>query len=105
YVHHGEAIEPGSPLFDLRLTHEDLVTVQSEFLATADQLDIVQTELDRLQSLTEGVIAGKRILELKYERQKLEARMRAQRQAMLLHGLDDSQVDQILETRELLKSL
>jgi membrane fusion protein, heavy metal efflux system len=65
----------------------------------------VQTELDRLQSIREGVIAGKRVLDQKYERQKLEARMRAQRQALLLHGLAEPQIDQILETRELIKTL
>jgi multidrug efflux pump subunit AcrA (membrane-fusion protein) len=105
YVQQGEAIQQGSPLFDLRMTHEDLVTAQSEFLATADALDVVKSEIARLEAITEGVIAGRRILEQKYERQKLEARQRAQRQALLLHGLSDEQVDEILKTRYLVQSL
>lgn len=104
-VHQGEAIQPGSALFELRLTHEDVVTAQSELLETADSLDVVQSEIDRLESITEGVIARKRVLEQKYERQKLEARLRAQRQALLLHGLADEQIDKILETRHLLQSV
>jgi multidrug efflux pump subunit AcrA (membrane-fusion protein) len=104
-VHQGEAIQPGTALFELRLTHEDVVSAQSELLATADSLDVVQTEIDRLESIREGVIAKKRILDQKYERQKLEARLRAQRQALLLHGLSEEQIDQILETRQLLQSV
>lgn len=105
YVHEGEAIPQDSPLFDLRLTHEDMVTAQSEFLATADSLDVVAMEIKRLEAITEGVIAGKRILDQKYERQKLEARLQAQRQALLLHGLTDDQIDEILKTRYLIQSL
>jgi multidrug efflux pump subunit AcrA (membrane-fusion protein) len=104
YVHEGEAIPEGAPLFDLRLTHEDLVSAQSEFLATVDALDVVQAEIKRLEAITEGVIAGKRILEQKYERQKLEAKLQAQRQALRLHGLGDDQIDEILKTRYLIQT-
>jgi multidrug efflux pump subunit AcrA (membrane-fusion protein) len=105
YVMQGEAVAPGSPLFDIRLTHEELVSAQGVFLETAEALDVVAAEIRRLESLTEGVVAGKRVLEQKYERQKLEAKMRAQRQGLLLHGLSEAQVDEILATRRLLKSL
>ncbi len=105
YVHEGEAIPQDSPLFDLRLTHEDLVTAQTEFLATADALDVVKTEIERLESITPDVIPLKRILDQKYERQKLDARLKAQRQALLLHGLVDDQIDEILRTRYLIQSL
>jgi multidrug efflux pump subunit AcrA (membrane-fusion protein) len=104
YVHEGEAIPENAPLFDLRLTHEDLVTAQSEFLATADALDVVGAELERLEAITEGVIAGKRILEQKYERQKLKAKIEAQRQALRLHGLGEEQIDEILKSRQLIQT-
>jgi cobalt-zinc-cadmium efflux system membrane fusion protein len=105
YVHQGEAIPQESPLFDLRLTHEDMVTAQSEFLETIDSLDVVQAEIKRLEAVAEGVIAGKRILEQKYERQKLEARLKAQRQALLLHGLNEDQIDEVVRTRYLIQSV
>lgn len=105
YVMQGEAVDPGSPLFDIRLTHEELVSAQGVYLESAEALDVVNAEIERLQSITEGVIAGRRILEQKYERQKIKARMRAQRQGLLLHGLSEEQVDQIVASRELLKSL
>ncbi len=105
YPLEGEAVEPGQPLFDLQLTHEDLVSAQRDFLQSAEELDVLNREIERLESVGEGVIAGRRILERKYEQQKLKAAMRAQRQALLLHELTAEQIDTILETRELLKGL
>ncbi len=105
YVIQGEAIGPDSPLFDIRLTHEELVSAQGEFLKTAEELDVVNREITRLESITDGIVPGKRVLEQKYERQKLEGRIRAQREALLLHGLSESQIEEILKTRHLLKSL
>lgn len=105
HIIEGEAIEPGSPLFEVRLTHEDMVVAQREFLQSVEQLDVVNRELTRLESIGEGVIAGKRILEQKYEQQKLLAVMKAQRQGLLLHGLSDEQVDNIIKHRELLPKL
>ena len=105
YVMQGEAVAPESRMFDIRLTHEELVSAQGVFLEAAEALDVVHAEISRLESLTEGIVAGRRVLEQKYERQKLEAKLRAQRQGLLLHGLSDAQVDEILATRRLLKSL
>lgn len=101
----GEAVEPGSPMFELRLTHEDLVAAQQEFLKNIESLDIVDREIARLNTLGEGVIAGKRIIEQQYEKQKLEAALRATEQALLLHGLNEDQVQTILKSRQLLSSL
>ncbi len=53
----------------------------------------------------EGVVAGKRILDLQYEKQKLEANYRAEHQALLLHDLSEAQIQQIASTRELLNTL
>jgi membrane fusion protein, heavy metal efflux system len=99
----GETVTPGQPLFDLRLTHEEVVEAQAEFLRTAEELDVVQREIDRLEKVAaDGVISGKTLLERQYEKQKLEASHRAQRQKLLLHGLSSQQVDEILAKRSLL---
>tara|TARA_B100000809_G_C15095328_1_gene514765 strand:- start:176 stop:1579 length:1404 start_codon:yes stop_codon:yes gene_type:complete len=102
YPIEGEAVQPGQPLFDLRLTHEDLVTAQRDYLQSAQQLGIIRQEIARLETVGEGVIAGRRILEQKYEQQKITAALHAQRQGLLLHGLSDQQLDAILATRRLL---
>jgi len=89
----GEAVTPRQPLFDLRLTHEEVVEAQAEFLKTAEELDVVQREIDRLEKVAaDGVVSGKTLLERKYEQQKLQAAQRSQRQRLLLHGLSSQQV-------------
>lgn len=106
YPIQGEAVEPGQPLFEVRLTHEDLLQVQTEFLRTLEELDVTGREVARLEKVTaDGAIAGKTLLERKYEQQKQEAALRAQRQALLLHGLSQEQVDKIVASRTLLQSL
>jgi len=106
YPAEGEAVSPGDPLFQLRLTHEDLVEKQSSLLRAVEELDVVKREVARLDEVTRsGAVAGKRLLEREYEQQKIEATIRAQRQALLLHGLSSKQIDQIIEQRELLSSL
>lgn len=101
----GEVVLPGEPLFTLRLTHEDLVTAQRAFLQSTQELEIVQNEIKRLLSVGDGVIAGKKVVEQEYEKQKIEAIVLAQRQGLLLHGLDNAQIDEIIKTRTLLQSL
>ena len=99
----GDSVSPGDPLFELRLTHEEVVQSQVELLATSEALDVVRRELRRLEGInTEGLIAKKRILDQQYELQKLEGRQRAERQALLLHGLSEIQVTAIQESRTLL---
>ena len=105
YVVQGETIEAGSPMFEVRLTHEELVKSQQDLLSTAENLEIVGREIDRLSSLGEGVVAGKRVLEQQYEKQKLEVSLRSAEQALLLHGLTEQQIAEILTTRKLLRSI
>jgi cobalt-zinc-cadmium efflux system membrane fusion protein len=101
----GAAIEAGSPMFEIRLTHEELVTAQSNLIRTSENLDVVNREIARLQAIGEGVIVGKRVLEQEYEKQKLQASLRAERQALLLHGLSADQVEAIVRDRKLFQSL
>jgi membrane fusion protein, heavy metal efflux system len=102
----GETVTPGQPLFDLRLTHEEVVEGQTQLLRTTEELDVVRREIARLQKVTdEGAIAGKTLLERKYEQQKLEGLLRAQRQGLLLHGLSDSQIDEIISQRKLVSEM
>jgi multidrug efflux pump subunit AcrA (membrane-fusion protein) len=105
-VNQGAGVEPGQVLFQLRLTHEELVQAQADFLRTAEELDVIGREVTRLEALADqGTIAGKTLLERRYEQQKAEAAQRAQRQALVLHGFSEKQVDEILRTRTLLQFL
>lgn len=100
----GEAVQPGRELFKIRLTHEDLVQAQAAFLKTLGELDVENKEIARIKEITDkGVIAGKVLLERQYAKEKLEAILKAQREALLLHGFSEGQVDQIRDTRRLIK--
>ena len=101
----GVAVEPGDTLFEMRLMHEELVTAQRDFLKTAESLDVVNREIKRLKGLTEGLVPGKRLLDEEYERQKLEASLKAERQGLILHGITEPQVEDILQTRKLLQTV
>jgi membrane fusion protein, heavy metal efflux system len=106
YPIRGESVAAGSPLFDLRLTHEDLVEKQASLLRMLEEMDVVKNELTRLERVTaSGAVAGKTLLDRKYEQQKTEAAIRAEMQALLLHGLTPEQIVQIKEDRELLAKL
>jgi len=99
----GETVTAGQPLVELRLTHEEVVEAQAEFLRTAEDLDVLRREIARLESVSaDGAIPGKVILDRRYEQQKLEGAFCAQRQRLLLHGLSGSQVDEIAAKRTLL---
>ncbi|WP_417736681.1 efflux RND transporter periplasmic adaptor subunit [Rosistilla oblonga] len=102
----GEAIEPGALLFQVRLTHEDLVQAQTEFVQTLGEWDVEKREIARLQDVTRsGAVAGKVLLEREYAKDKLEAALSAQRESLRLHGLSDKQVEQIASERRLLREL
>ena len=102
----GEAIEPGSLLFQIRLTHEDLVLAQTQFLQTIGELDVERREILRLTDVTlSGAVPRTRLLEREYAKDKLEALLSAQREALRLHGLSETQVDSIARDRRLLREL
>lgn len=105
-ISRGELVKSGTPLFTLRLTHQDLVNTQQTFLTELGELDVEQREIDRLTSAaSSGAIAGKTLLARKYERDKLMAGVRAARQAMLLHGLTEEQIMQIERSRVLVREV
>ncbi|MDZ7619702.1 MAG: efflux RND transporter periplasmic adaptor subunit [Patescibacteria group bacterium] len=102
----GGAVRPGDPLFELRLTHEDIVEKQSSLLRAVEELDVLKLEVTRLEQVAaSGALAGKTLLERRYEQQRLEAALRADKQALVLHGLTEEQVASIIERRTLLPSL
>ena len=100
-----EIVIPGKPLFDLRLTHEDVVSAQTEFLTQLQKLDVVEQELARLEGIGEGIIAGKRIVEQKYKLKQATGLLSALRQSLLLHGLSEQQIATIEKTHNVLQNV
>ncbi len=94
YVTRGQAVSAGDRLFRLRLTHEDLVKAQTEYLQTLGELDVAKKEIGRLRDLTKGLVPAK-LRERLYEQEKLEVTLAAKREALALHGLSKGPEGQI----------
>lgn len=102
----GEAVDPGTLLFELRITAEELVSTQTNLLRTVGELDVENREIARLSKATEsGAISQKTLLERQYAKEKLEVLMNAQREALRLHGLSERQIDDITKNHKLLRDL
>ena len=102
----GEAIVPGTLLFEVRLTYEDLVVTQTQYLQSMSELQVENREIARLEQATRsGALSGKSLLERRYAKEKLEAHLRAQREALRMHGLSERQVDEIGNQGKLLRDL
>ena len=102
----GEAVDPGTLLFQLRITAEELVSTQTDLLRTAGELDVEQREVVRLQRAAEsGAVPQKTLLERQYAAEKLAVLLNVQREALRLHGLSERQIDDIVTHRRLLRDL
>jgi membrane fusion protein, heavy metal efflux system len=102
----GEAVLPGSLLFEIRLSYEDLVESQTAFLKSLGELEVEIREIARLEAVAQsGAVSGKTLLDRRYAKDKLEALIRSQREGLKLHGLSDRQVDAIANEGKLLREL
>ncbi len=102
----GEAIKPGELLLEMRLTHEDLVTAQKEYLQTLGERDVELKQIARIEGLaTAGAVANKTLVERQFNRDKLDTQLKSQREALRLHGLTDEQIDGIDQQRRLLTEI
>ena len=102
----GEAVMPGDLLFRVRLTYEELVDTQTQFLKTLSELQVEDREIIRLeQAVQSGAVPGKSLIERRYAKDKLEAYLTSLREALKLHGLAADQVRAIETDRKLLRDL
>ena len=76
---------PGQALFEIVLTHEELIRDQAEFLAALQKATVLEEEVGRLRSITEGIIARKELLQREYELRQLKAELDTSRQVLQLH--------------------
>lgn len=106
FISEGQTVRPGQPILEVELTGDQLATAQSELLEAQKQISIVNQEIKRLEpSAQSGGVANKRLIETRYERDRLTARVETKTQELLVRGLNQEQVDQIIETKKLLRSV
>lgn len=99
----GETVYPGELLFEIRLTHEDLVDNQMQFLETLEALDVEEAQVALYEGV--GTVEGSLLRDRIYARDQLLAKKLALGEALKLHGLSDRQVEWIAENRRLLDTL
>ncbi len=102
----GEAVTAGELLFEVRLTYEELVDTQTQFLRSLSELEVEKREIARLEEVTQsGAISAKVLLERRYAKEKIEAFIGSMREALKLHGLSAAQIASIETERKLLRDL
>ncbi len=102
----GEAVAPGDLILEMRLTHEDLVNAQKEYLQTLGDRDIELKQIARIEGLAgAGALSNKTLVERQFNRDKLESHLSSQREALRLHGLSESQITIIEKDRRLLTEI
>lgn len=102
----GEAVTPGTLLFELRITAEELITTQTALLKTVGDLEIEDREIARLEDVAKsGAVSQKTLLERQYAKDKLLVLLAAQKEALRLEGLSEGQIEDIIKNRRLLRDL
>ncbi len=102
----GQAVMPGELLFKVRLTYEDLVETQTQFLKSLSELEVERREIARLEEVVQsGAVPGKSLIERRYAKEKLEAYLTSLRESLKLHGLSGEQIRSIEVDRKLLRDL
>ncbi len=105
YAVERDLISPQQPLFEIQLTHEDVVTAQTDFLEHLHHKAARLAELKRLRKIGSEIIAGKRIIEQQYKYDEAVEKVEGLRQGLLLHGLSKTQIATIESSRELLRKV
>jgi len=94
HVAPGDAVEPGTELFSIRLVSESLHKSQLELFQATKDTEIEQRKLERLSTLAKsGIIPGSRIIEIENEMERLGATVQAYRQDLAARGLPADRID------------
>lgn len=94
----GETVRPGDRLFTLRLFSEYLQNTQKEFFAASKEIQLQNTQLDRLKSAAEtGAIPQSRLIELQNQVARQETLLQSHRQDLLTRGLAPEQIEKIAD--------
>jgi membrane fusion protein, heavy metal efflux system len=92
-------------LFEIALTHEELIKDQADFLATLQKARVLQQEIERLQGISEGILPRKEQLQREYEYRQLLAELDTSRQVLQLHRLPAEHIASIERSGRLIESL
>lgn len=98
YIHPGQMIEKGQPLFDIKLTREEVIAAQAELLMLLQKRDIIQREIDRLSGLEDG-LAPQAKRDSAFQKLENDTAIEAKRNMLILNGLPEKEVAEELESK------
>lgn len=102
----GVSVAPGDALFEIQITDERVLDAQLKLLEALTRRQIVEEEFSRLQPLAaSGAVSGRQRRDLDYERRELETKINLRREELLVRGLLEEQVERLVETKRLLKTV
>lgn len=101
-VRQGEAVDTGHLLFSLRITDQAVIDAQSKLLELLSQLEIAETEIERLSPFAEdGTVPQRRKRELEYQARQLEAQRDARVQEIKALGLPAEVLDSVVTNQRI----
>ncbi len=90
----GDTVQPGDPLFTLKLLSESLHLTQSELFKATQDIILAQTQRKRLASIP-GAIPEARVIEVDNQITRLEIAVKAYRQELQNRGFSPELIDGI----------
>ena len=94
HAYPGDTVEPGEPLFTLRLLSDYLQDAQSELFKATRDLQLEQEKRQRLEQLGTA-IPGARLIDIDQQQRRLQAAITSARQDLLTRGLTPEQIEQV----------
>jgi membrane fusion protein, heavy metal efflux system len=92
----GDVVEPGGAIVTLRLSSEPFQTSQTELFKTAQEIKITEAEKMRLEPLVKAsTIPEARLLDLRYQLDRLNAVRKAYRADLAVKGLLPEMIDRV----------
>lgn len=89
----GDAVEPETPLFRIRLVSESIHASQLELFKATREIEIARDQRKRLAGISEaGAIPQSRLIEIDNQIRRLEVNEQAYRQDLLARGLPESRI-------------
>lgn len=105
FVQVGQSVREGDPLMELELTGDALAAAQATLLDSVKQLQIINDEINRLRPVAKEGIARKQLIEKQYEQRRMTSVVDSKRQELLIRGLSESEVSDIVEDEKLVRSV
>ncbi|MEM6777063.1 MAG: efflux RND transporter periplasmic adaptor subunit [Planctomycetota bacterium] len=95
HVFPGDTVVPGDRLVTIQLFSEYLQATQTGLFQASSEIELIQSEIDRLSELAErGGTSKARMIQLQNDKKRQETLVRSSIQELLSRGLSPQQIDQ-----------